>query len=501
MNKNLKYFLVMFSVFSGASHSAELNWHVGLTSSRNSIAATGLEIDPDATTVLYLAGLSGPSESSLELDSLLNEHLANSADLTNNLIIISNANPDAEPLHFPPEGEAYTENTVSHVLWRWIGTHAPDLIILEQGEDYGFVEAVRNLGIAGFGTLPVIRLSQNNKKPEFLTSILGLERSEASINLDQRVARTPQNMAEQLASVYGYDFSAPVYVPGMSLIGRLRLGHDGPVNDLLAPYLGEKKFEITNASLLAGQLVFAEHYEKTGSRESLQLVLRAANLAFDDEGNPLTVAPFHNEMSDSFFMATPILAKAGKFTGEDKYFDMAARHLYYLQGMLLRENKLYRHSPEADVAWSRGNGFVALGLALTLSDFPREHSSRDLIFGYLAEHLEALLSHQDADGMWHEVIDRPDSFAEITSTAMIGMAIKRGLDNGWLPEETYGPALEKAWRAVKIRTDFDGVFINACTSTGKMTSLDAYLDRLAIFDRDDRAGGMVMNFAIEMANR
>ena len=33
-----------------------------------------------------------------------------------------------------------------------------------------------------------------------------------------------------------------------------------------------------------------------------------------------------------------------------------------------------------------------------------------------------------------------------------------------------------------------------------MTSLDAYLDRLAIFDTDDRAGGMVMNFSIEMAN-
>jgi len=33
-----------------------------------------------------------------------------------------------------------------------------------------------------------------------------------------------------------------------------------------------------------------------------------------------------------------------------------------------------------------------------------------------------------------------------------------------------------------------------------MPSLDAYLDRLAIFDKDDRAGGMVMNFALEMAS-
>ena len=102
--------------------------------------------------------------------------------------------------------------------------------------------------------------------------------------------------------------------------------------------------------------------------------------------------------------------------------------------------------------------------------------------------------------MWHEVIDYPGSFAEITSTAMIGTAIKRGLDQGWLSEEIFRPALQKAWHAVKVRTSFEGVFVNACTSTGKMASLDAYLDRLAIFDTDDRAGGMVMNFSIEMAD-
>ena len=183
-----------------------------------------------------------------------------------------------------------------------------------------------------------------------------------------------------------------------------------------------------------------------------------------------------------------------------KYFDMASRHVTYMRDMLLRNNHLYRHSPEADVAWSRGNGFAALGLALTLSDFPTEHPARDLILSYLVDHLKALLPHQDSDGMWHEVIDYPGSYAEITSTAMIGIAIKRGLDNGWLQEDTYRPVLDKTWRAVKIHTSFDSVFINACTSTGKMSSLDAYLDRLAIFGRDDRAGGMVMNFAIEMAN-
>jgi len=121
-----------------------------------------------------------------------------------------------------------------------------------------------------------------------------------------------------------------------------------------------------------------------------------------------------------------------------------------MRNMLLRDNGLYRHSPDADVAWSRGNGFPALGLALTLSDFPKDHPARDVLLGMLIHHLEALLPYQDADGMWHEVIDFPGSFAEITSTAMIGIAIKRGLDQGWLPEDRYSLALDKAWEAVKI---------------------------------------------------
>jgi rhamnogalacturonyl hydrolase YesR len=177
---------------------------------------------------------------------------------------------------------------------------------------------------------------------------------------------------------------------------------------------------------------------------------------------------------------------------------MAARHIAFMQEMLLREDGLYRHSPLADVAWSRGNAFPALGLALSLSDIPSSHPAYGAVLESYLQLLAALLPYQDADGMWREVIDHPGAFAEITSTAMIGIAIKRGIDRGWLEPSLYAPVLEKAWQAVLARTSVDGEFVDACTSTGKLDSLEAYLDRPAILGRDDRAGGMVMNFANEM---
>jgi rhamnogalacturonyl hydrolase YesR len=204
-------------------------------------------------------------------------------------------------------------------------------------------------------------------------------------------------------------------------------------------------------------------------------------------------------MSDSVFMAPPLLASAGRLTGNAAYFDMAARHVSFMQEMLLRDDGLYDHSPLTRAAWSRGNAFPALGLALLLSDFPADHPAfADLLESYRS-HLRTLLRFQDADGLWREVIDYPGSFAELSSTAMLGLAIKRGLARGWLDGTVFQPALDRAWRAVLARSSFDGDFIDVCTSTGKQQTLDDYLDRPALSGRDDRAGGMVMNFAIEMA--
>jgi rhamnogalacturonyl hydrolase YesR len=213
----------------------------------------------------------------------------------------------------------------------------------------------------------------------------------------------------------------------------------------------------------------------------------------------LEAMPMHGEMSDAFFMAGPILARIGRLTGEGRYHDMVARHVRFMQGLVLRPDGLYRHSPLTEAAWGRGNAFPALGLALTLSDVPASHAAfPDLLDGFRA-HLATLLQFQDADGMWHEVIDHPGSYAELSATAMIGTAMLRGIRNGWLQADTYQPRVEAAWRAVLARTGPDGVLIDVCESTNKQPSLEDYLNRAAILGQDVRGGGMMLLFATEMA--
>jgi rhamnogalacturonyl hydrolase YesR len=250
---------------------------------------------------------------------------------------------------------------------------------------------------------------------------------------------------------------------------------------------------------LSGHLVFGELYRLTSKPRYLELVRAAANLGFDERGAPLPAMPYHNEMSDAVFMGCPILAQAGRLTGETKYYDQALRHMKFMLDLNLRPDGLHRHSPLDSTAWGRGNGFPALGLALSLSDLPAAHPGRDDMLRAFRAHLEALAKHQDSTGAWRQVIDHPGSYRELTATCMIGFAMLRGVRSGWLDRARFQPLIDRAWYAARTRIAPNGDLVDVCTGTGKQRSLRDYLDRTAIFGRDPRGGAMALLFATELA--
>jgi rhamnogalacturonyl hydrolase YesR len=209
--------------------------------------------------------------------------------------------------------------------------------------------------------------------------------------------------------------------------------------------------------------------------------------------------PQHNEMSDAVFMAGPILASTGKLTGETRYFDAAAIHFASMRKLCLRPDGIYRHSPLDEAAWGRGNGFPALGLAWSLSLWPNDHPAKAELIAQFQHHVAALVKHQDpVTGCWHQVIDKPASYNEYTATSMIGWAIQRGIARGWLDKPQYQPCVDRAWRAILLRTAADGQLVDVCTGTGKQKSLRDYYDRPAILGRDDRGGAMGLMFVTEL---
>ena len=495
--------LALTLLLAGSLHGAE-NRDIGLTQKGGGIQATIVAAaSPASPTVLLVGGLTGNDESVGIVEQEVRAFEATRQDRRSfTLIAIPLANPDGTLLQFPPSGVAYKENVESHVLWRWIGIHAPDIVLVVGVENCGLIEALSTNPVAGVGRIPARHADRVGSKQHILQSLSkDIPPSEAHREIDRRTGRNGLQLAAELARVYGHDFDQFSYIPALALIGQLRMGRIVEVQRLAAPYLEGTKnpLERPNLTTLPGYLVFAELAERTGDPRYIELVRNAAELGFTENGEMKESMPFHNEMSDSVFMAIPLLAKAGKLTGDSKYFDLAVRHLTFIQKLDLRPDGLYRHTPLTDAAWGRGNAFPALGVMLALSDIPLNQPQFIPLLRAFRDHMAALARFQDEDGLWREVIDYPGAYSEFSATAMIATAMLRGVNNGWLEWDDFQPRIEKAWRAILARTSSDGRLLDTCESTNKERSVDDYLRRAAIADRDPRGGAMALMFALEMA--
>ena len=473
---------------------------VGLTGKGTVVEAVAIPgSSASAPTVLLVGGLAGGDSSSDVVRREAQDFEAIKSDRRRfRLLAIERANPEGASLSFPPAGNAYRDNPESHALWRWIGTQAPDLVLIASEEDFGLAKALSQYAVAGVGRIPTRTVAP---RPGILRSLRAPPRSEGHQEIDRRVSLTPRQLAEELAQFYGHDFDQPMYIQAVALVGQLRLGHQAEVEQLVAPFVDGSKDSLARPSspTLAGHLVFAALAERNHDDRYVRLVRRTADLGFTASGEMKESMPLHEEMSDSVFMACPILASAGKLTGETRYFDMAARHFAFMQKLCLRRDGLYRHSPLTDAAWGRGNAFPALGLAWALSEFPKERPQYGLLVRAFQDHMAELARFQDSNGMWREVIDQRGAYPEFSATAMIATAMLRGIRNGWLDAASYQPRVDRAWRAILSRTAADGRLVDVCESTGKQKTLEDYLHRTAILDRDTRGGAMALLLATELA--
>jgi unsaturated rhamnogalacturonyl hydrolase len=467
------------------------------------LAGSGARIDAvsvaarrsPAPTVVLVGGLQGEDDSAAAVRAAVAEYERGTRPV--NLLAVALANPDGAAAAFPPAGVAYREHAESNVLWRWLGAQAPDLVLVA-GQDAGLVEALNTRKVADMGRIAARHWSGGNTDLAVLRGDIAA--SEAHAELERRRARSPRQLAGELAARYGRDFDQPWYIGAIALIARVRLGDVKDVQRLVEPWLDGSKDSLAQPSalIMAGHIVFTELARRTHDPRDVALVRKVADLGFDAGGRMLEAMPYNGQFSDSVFMGTAIVAQAGALTGENRYFDMADRHLRFMENLDLRPDGLYRHQPATDAAWGRGNGFAALGLALTLSELPRSHPAYAHALQSYRALMAALLPWQTRDGLWRNVVDHPGAYPEYSATAMIGFALQRGLANGWIGGRAYRQAVGRAWLAINSRTSSSGTFIDVCESTARMTSLEQYLQRAAILGPDARGGAMAMLFATEL---
>jgi rhamnogalacturonyl hydrolase YesR len=170
---------------------------------------------------------------------------------------------------------------------------------------------------------------------------------------------------------------------------------------------------------------------------------------------------------DDMYMITAVQVQAYRATKDEKYINHAATTMAAYLDKLQQPNGLFYHAPDSPFYWGRGNGWVAAGMAELLRALPKNHPQRARIVEGYQKMMASLLKYQGDDGLWRQLIDRPESWAETSSTGMFTFAMVSGVKNGWLDSKTYGPAARKAWLGLVKHLDKDANVDEVCIGTNK----------------------------------
>jgi unsaturated rhamnogalacturonyl hydrolase len=180
---------------------------------------------------------------------------------------------------------------------------------------------------------------------------------------------------------------------------------------------------------------------------------------------------------DDMYMITAVQVQAYRATGDKKYLDRAALAAAAYLAKLQQPNGLFFHAPDSPYYWGRGNGWFAAGMAELLRDLPKNHPKREPIMKSFRTMMESLLKYQAEDGLWRQLLDKPESWVETSGTGMFTFAMVTGVKEGWLDKKTYGPAARKAWLGLVKHIDQDANVTDVCEGTNKGFSVQYYLDR------------------------
>lgn len=187
---------------------------------------------------------------------------------------------------------------------------------------------------------------------------------------------------------------------------------------------------------------------------------------------------------DALQMAMPVFVRLGIIYNDTMYFRrMYEMYAYtkYKHGDKGLYNQIdhlwwrdkdfdppYKEPNGEDCYWSRGNGWVLVALARTLSMLPKSDPHYQEYLQDYREMADALLKLQREDGFWNVSLLDPTHFGgkETTGTSMFTCGFAWGVNNGLLDEKKFKPAVIKAWNALATAVHGNG-FLGYVQGTGK----------------------------------
>ena len=167
---------------------------------------------------------------------------------------------------------------------------------------------------------------------------------------------------------------------------------------------------------------------------------------------------------DTLFMTVLFLANMGRILGRKDYCQEALYqfllHLKYLQdprtGFWYHGWTFIGRNNFAGAFWARGNCWITIAIPELLEMITAPEPVKRILTQALENQVSALAACQAENGMWHTLLDDPDSYVEASATCGFGYGIWRGIHTGIL-DRKWAAAAQKALEPILDLISEDGV--------------------------------------------
>ena len=177
--------------------------------------------------------------------------------------------------------------------------------------------------------------------------------------------------------------------------------------------------------------------------------------------------------ADDLYMSVPALAQMGALTGDRAWFDDAVKQVLQFHGHLWDPQAgLYAHGRHMnqplnpEFYWARANGWAMLASVELLDVLPADHPGREQVLesaaGARPQRGQAAVG---TSGLWHQMLDKPDSYLETSASAIFVYCIARAINRGWISPASYGSVAQAGWIGVTTRVNARGQVEGTCVGT------------------------------------
>jgi unsaturated rhamnogalacturonyl hydrolase len=167
---------------------------------------------------------------------------------------------------------------------------------------------------------------------------------------------------------------------------------------------------------------------------------------------------------DTLFMTVLFLANMGRILHRQDYIEEAVYQFFVHAKYLINTRiGLWYHGFTFEgrhnfvkALWGRGNCWVTIAIPVFLEIVSPAPSAERFLRSTLEQQVAALVPLQDSSGMWHTLLDDPNSYLEASATSGFAYGILKGIHDGLLPT-SYHPAADAAIQATLENISPEGI--------------------------------------------